>query len=286
MQSSEPSLVVSSVGGVVFEPVIPTQNDHFIELEQKIDTNTRERKNKKTVQHATNIDIKTFSFSNDVILKDVTTGKVKIVPMSSKNGGPVILTINGGGNIPSFGVNRNTFKTDESEYTFTASIADVDDHKALDDISKEISDTVISNRDRWLPAAAVSDELLSELCNKLASVRKPKENGGEWDGLLKLTLSTKDLHSIGGRKPKLSIKNENGESIMNVNDIVGAKWTKIVFEMKCVYFGAKNAYGISKSVRQIRIEAASADYEVGESDDDYDGEDDDDIEHCAKRRCV
>lgn len=183
--------------------------------------------------------------------------KARIVMLKNPSDqGPICIQLSQGGTIPlKFGFEQNM--TGKHMMTFTV---DSDEEDAtMRRINQSMLSLVQSNKDDWMPGS-ISD--VSGLAIPIITEKKKRPDSDDefYPALMKATY---------GQKP-CEVFVDGNEVELDMDQMKGMKWSRIVIELKCFYFQGKKQFGVSKHVRKIDFKEQNDNYVILSSDDDQD----------------
>lgn len=242
---------------------------------------TTESKKKKTL--AKIFKLQNFNFESDTKIAKLSGKKIPVARISRVDGGPVMISLSGGGVInPVFGVQASEAF---GGYNLTMSISE-EDYNALLTVHNQFVDYVVENREEFFPNSTKSSELIRELSSKTVQAPKPKKDGiGFWEPSLTVKVDNLDDLKVGPKGVrKLKIKNsETGVYEEDLLNLPGYRWTRLVLELKSIFIGSKS-FSLSKRIKCLNVIPGDDDLEVASDDDDEDQEEED--EAPAKKQRV
>jgi hypothetical protein len=187
-----------------------------------------------------------FSFKRDVQTGPMVKAKMtSIIPLHIIGERPVLIQLDGGGNIPSFGLDQNEDKP--NKYNVVINIGSDKEYESLNLVRTDLIDLVLSKWSSWFPEQKKpSDELIREQSNPVVSIRKRKQNSDAlWPGTIKSAVDRSDVETGICR-----LVDQDGHRL-ELSDLPGMRWTKAVIEIRSIYILSNRSYGISKRLRYI-----------------------------------
>lgn len=150
---------------------------------------------------------------------------------------------------------------------------------------RRLDDYIVSRAesDDWWPERPMKNgkrapgrETLEDNYTPILKAAKEKPDGGYYAPNIKATIP---MGKDGEVQKRVKVLDVNGERI-SIHSLPGHRPVRVVIELKFVYFQNGSSFGVSKSVRYVRLNETVTD---GDDDDDdifnnlgYDGEGDDD----------
>lgn len=187
-----------------------------------------------------------FCFDTHVHFKDLVRSKMaSIIPLALVGDRPVLVQLNGGGRIPSFGLDQKEDKP--NKYNVIINVECDQEHESLVQVREELTGCTLRMWDKWFPdQKRPSDELLREQCNTLISKRTPKQNSDSfWPGMFKSGVDRADVET--GR---CKLVDEDGKSLQ-LEDLPGMRWKKAIVEFRSMYILSNRSYGITRRLRYL-----------------------------------
>lgn len=211
-------------------------------------TKSKKERRRATIQRVFHEGKAVFSLPEHVQQGTPVRSKMAtIIPLSYGGNRPVLVQLEGGGRIPSFGVDQNEDKPNKFNIVFN--VESDEEYKCLQDIRDDLSTLATEKWSSWFPdQKKPSDELIREQCNSLVSKRTPKQNTPNqfWSGTLKSNVDKADVET-----DKCQLRDRDTGDRLQLEDLAGMNWHKAVVELRSVYVLANRSYGISKRLRYL-----------------------------------
>lgn len=193
---------------------------------------------------------KDLNFMNHVVFGDLiaSSGKCNLVPMSHVDGGPILIQLNGGGRIPSFGLKK---EEGVEKMNLAFEIACETEHESLEKLRGDISKCAFKNWSTWIPDKKVPPaEVINELCGPLVGDRKKKKNSDDkWPGLSKASFDTNDVNA-----KRCRIVYHGTQETLDPDDLPGMTWKVAIIELKFIYMQASKSFGTTRRLRYLSCE--------------------------------
>lgn len=179
-----------------------------------------------------------FTLAKGARIGTPSTGAFRFASLGHPSGGPLLIRMDGGGNIPmNFGVKVKHGKT-----SIVVGIKDPGDMKGLQRIATDTEQLSELHSAEWQLSPP------KPTCWKVVS-DPPEATAGraQLGGLMDIALDM-----VGDAWPNTKIIGVDKLPITNLDDLMGMTWTRAVFELKCLYF-KDGTVGVSRRLRELRV---------------------------------
>lgn len=211
-----------------------------------------------TVKKVCDLDYNSEVTMLPVQIKNTKTAKLSL---AEKTFVPVMVQLDAGGTCPVFAYEAGQFNT-----TLLINVTDDAEAAALMKISADLKAHMMAHKGDFF-GEDIKDSSVEEnmrtLVTKPAMKKKktPDEKDAWWPLSLKCNADPGDLVSKDGKKPRLTIVDQDGNSV-SPEDASNYNWSKAIFEIATVYSSGKNIMGISKRWRKLVLVPKREDVEV------------------------
>ena len=204
-------------------------------------------KNSPRIHHASRFNLKHFYVGD--VHKGNNGRKYINFQQGKNNRGPVLLQFSGKGKIPAnWGVSTNDYGSTK----LTFNVADDAEYNGMKAFEKKLIALAISNKDQWWGKKGITQSQIQDNFYSVVSEKKEKKDGnGHWPGSVKVTIPTN--MDTGEASRSCSLRDVQGEKV-EVNDISGRHWERIIIQITGIFFTGKYNWGISKKLVKIQVQ--------------------------------